>query len=415
MEIEVKELEPCKLSIQYVADAGEILDKRGQVLQAFKKAPVPGFRPGKGSLDAIKMHYRSQIEESLKRGLAEDAYHNTIFEKKLRPHGAPLFKSILMADGKFTCEFEIHVKPEFTLAPYLGVDIPKPHADTNEVNFAEKLLQELRVKFGEAIPYVEGDTVQTGDNVIIDYEGTLDGEKINNLSAEGEMLTVGRSQLMSFDDNLIGMTLGETKEFDLVVPEHGLPSLAGKTLHFKVTLNMGSKTEPCPLDDTLAHKLGKKDFAELREHVNGMSMTRMANNFKMQIIEAISARLVADNNFAVPNWLSLSEAQYLVHNAKADWDSMAEVDKQRYIEIAEKNVRLALILDKVRESEPDAQITDQEVFEIIKQNLVKSQTKESVDDAIKEMNRTGYLQILFSRIKDEYALDFIAKKANIVE
>jgi len=415
MEIEIKELESCKLSVQYVADAGEILDKRGQILQLFKKAPVPGFRPGKGSLDAIKMHYRNQIEESLKRGLAEDAYHNTIFEKKLRPHGAPLFKSILMVDGKFTCEFEIHVKPEFTLTPYLGIDIPKPHADTNEVHFAEKVLQEFRVKFGEAIPYLEGDVVQTGDNVIIDYEGTLDGEKINNLSAEGEMLTVGRSQLMNFDDNLLGMTLGESKEFDLVVPDHGLPSLAGKTLHFKVTLNMGSKTEPCPLDDTLAHKLGKKDFAELREHVNGMSMTRMANNFKMQIIEAISARLVADNNFAVPNWLSLSEAQYLVHNAKADWDSMAEVDKQRYIEIAEKNVKLALILDKIRETEPDAQITDQEVFEIIKQNLVKTQTKESVDDAIKEMNRTGYLQILFSRIKDEYALDFIAKKANIVE
>lgn len=415
MEIEIKELEPCKLSIQYIADAGEILEKRGQILQLFKKAPVPGFRPGKGSLDAIKMHYRNQIEESLKRGLAEDAYHNTLFEKKLRPHGAPLFKSLLMADGKFTCEFELYVKPDFTIAPYIGMDIPKPHADTTEVNFAEKLLQELRVKFGEVSPYVDGEFVQSGDNIIIDYEGTVNGEKIDRLSAEGEMLTVGSTQLMSFNDNLLGMSLGETREFDLVVPDHGLPSLAGKTVKFKATLNMGSKTEPCPLDDTLAHKVGKKDLTELREFVNGAAMTRMANNFKMQIMEAVSAHLVAANNFAVPNWLSLSEAQYLAHNAKVDWEVMAEEDKQRYIEMAEKNVRLALILDKVRETEPEAQLTDQEVFEIIKQNLMKTQTKESVDDAIKEMNKTGYLQILFSRIKDEYALDFIARKVNIVE
>ena len=67
MEIEVKEVEPCKLSIRYVANAEEILNKRSDVLTAFKKAPVPGFRPGKASVDAIKVHYRHQIDESLKK------------------------------------------------------------------------------------------------------------------------------------------------------------------------------------------------------------------------------------------------------------------------------------------------------------------------------------------------------------
>src|SRR5277367_2697207 len=102
MQIEINEIEACKLSVHYEANALEIMDKRAEVQTAFKKAPVPGFRPGKASMDAIKLHYRQQIEESLKRALAEDAFHNTLFEKKLRPHGAPKFNSLLLDGGKFT-------------------------------------------------------------------------------------------------------------------------------------------------------------------------------------------------------------------------------------------------------------------------------------------------------------------------
>jgi trigger factor len=416
MEIEIKELESCKLNIVYVADAGEILEKRGVVIQAFKKAPVPGFRPGKGSIDAIKFHYKNQIEESLKRGLAEDAYHNTLFEKKLKPHGAPTFKSLLMGDGKFTCEFDLFVKPDFELADFKSLNIPKPHEDISILEFSEKLLQDLRHKFGETAPYTENDFVQQGDNVIIDYVGTVDGTRVDSLCTEGEMLTVGQSQLPNFDSSLLGMTLSETREFDLVVPENGMPSLAGKTVHFNVTLNMGSKTELCPLDDSLAEKMGKKTILELRELVNAAASGRVSNMLKLKINESVAAHLVNDNSFEVPNWLSLSEAQYLAHSAKLDWVTMSESDKEKYLEMAIRNVKLSLVLDKIRETEPEAQLSDQEVFNIIKGNLVKTQnSKESVDDIIKEMNRTGYLQIMFSRIKDEYTLDFVSKKINIIE
>src|SRR5574338_130354 len=187
MQIEVTELEPCKLSINYQADALEILNKRGEVLNAFKNAPVPGFRKGKASLEAVKVHYRTQIEESLKRALAEDAYHNTLFEKKLRPHGAPMFESLMLADGKFTCEFKLHTKPDFELVQYLGLEVPKPHEPMGEAEMAARMMEELRQRLGEANPYTEDDFVQTGDNLIIDMEGVVDGVKVEGLCAQGEM------------------------------------------------------------------------------------------------------------------------------------------------------------------------------------------------------------------------------------
>lgn len=415
MKIEVKELESCRMLVNYEADAEQIMNKRGEIMDAFKKAPVPGFRPGKASPDAIRSHYRSQIEESLKRALAEDAYHNTLFEKKYRPHGAPRINSALLNDGKFVCEFELFTKPDFELFNYRGMDIPKPHETATVTELTEKLLQELRVRFGEAAPYVEGDFIQTGDNVIVDYSGSVDGEKNANLCAEGEMLTVGQSQLLAFDDNILGMALGETRNFSLTVPENGLPSLAGKKVDFEVTLTMGSKSNPCPLDDELAKKLGKETFIELKELVQGSASAKSQELTKQALLDAVVNRLLQDNVFPVPNWLSVSEAKYLVHQSKMDWETLADSDKEKYIEMAERNVRLSLILDKIRETEPEAQLTDQEVFDMIKRNLANSKTQTSLDDVIKEMNRTGYLQILFSRIRDEHALDFVIKTVKIVE
>src|SRR5208282_3853896 len=123
MQIEVTELEPCKLAVHYEATASEIKDKRTEVLGAFKNAPVPGFRPGKAPMDAIRLHYVKQVDESLKRALAEDAYHNTLFEKKLRVHGAPRFNNLLLDGGKFTCEFEVHTKPDFEVPAWKDMEV----------------------------------------------------------------------------------------------------------------------------------------------------------------------------------------------------------------------------------------------------------------------------------------------------
>lgn len=411
----VNEIEPCKLSVQYEADALQILNKRGDIINAFKKAPVPGYRAGKASLDAIKVHYRDQIEESLKRALAEDSYHNTLFEKKIKPHGPPRFNSMLMQDGKFSCEFELYTKPDFELAPYKELEVPKPHLGTNETLLSQKMLQELRLRFGEIYPYSETDFVQTGDNIIIDYECTLDGEKIPHLCTEGEMLTVGGHQLAAIDDHVLGMVSGETREFDFSVPEGGLPSLSGKTIHFKVTLSTGSKTVPCSLDDELAKKIGMKDFQEVTTFVNSAAMGKIAEQEKSMISEAVAMRLVEDNVINVPNWMTLSEAKYLAYNSKLEWEQISDQDKERFMQMSEKNVKLSLILDKVREVDPDAQISDNDVFEMIKGNLAKTKSGANLDEVIKKMNAEGSLQILFSRIKDTFALDQIVKTTKIVE
>ena len=111
----------------------------------------------------------------------------------------------------------------------------------------------------------------------------------------------------------------------------------------------------------------------------------------------------------------LPEAKYLAHAAKLNWDSLPDADRAKYIQLAQSNVKLSLVLEKIRESEPDAQLTDQEVVEIIKRNLALSNAKVSLEEMMQEMNKTGYLQVLLGRIKDEHVLDFVVKHVRVIE
>lgn len=415
MQIEVNEIEPCRLTINYVADSKEISAKKSEILKSFKKAPVKGFRKGKVPLDVIELKYKNEIDFSLKRALAEDAYHNTIFEKNLNVIGSPQFNLMLLGNGKFNCEFEISVKPEVNLTDLSSLEVVKPEMTETVSSLSEKMLEDLRRRFGQSTQFVESDVVEKGDNIIIKYEAFSDGTKVESLSADSELLTVGSSNVPEFDNSFIGLKVGEEVEFNILAPQASLPSLAGKTVHFKANVINGAKITPSPLDDSLAAKLNKKDFEELRSFVNTVAKQRLDEELKAKTNNALSNLLVSKHDFLVPQWMKLAEAKYLAQSSKLNWESLSDEDKQKYIDMSEKNIKLALVLEKVRESEPEAQLTDQEVYNTISQNIGSAAPGTNVEDTLKNMAKTGYLQVLAVKIKDEYTLDFIAKKIKIIE
>lgn len=412
MLIEVNEPEYCRLVVKYQADPDQIDNKKFEVLNAFKRAPVPGNRKGKASLDAIKIYYHSQIEESLKRALAEEAYHKVLFEKEIKPLGTPNFTSIVLSKEAFTCEFSLNKKPDFELGEYKGFEIPKPEVK-DPVILAEKILQDLRVQHGFTAPYNTDDFVQMGDNVVIDYTAFDGVNKIDFLSAQGELLTVGHSQLPIFDDSLLGMKAGETHTFTVPLSPNLTSTLAGKVLTFTVTLHTGSKVTPMALTDELAQKVGKKDLQELLQQAAATASARSVDSLRTDTLKQVSARLVEFHDFKIPEWLSVSEAQYLTQNANLTWDTLSDETRQVYLALAEVNVKLGLILDRIRDVEPEAQLSDQEVIDIIKRNINNSST--DPDTVLQAMSKNGYLPILVARIRDEHALDFILKNSKIVE
>lgn len=425
MQITVNEVDYCKILVQYESDTETVQTKKAEIINKFRNQKIPGFRPGHATTDAIKQHFRKEINEALKQELADDAVHNVIFEKNIKPFGRPTFSYanleesyLVAANGesalpKFRCEFSLHVQPEFELKTYKEYDIPKPAGIIPSEELSQKMLQDLRTRYGETIAYQADDFVQMGDTIILDFETSLDGVPVESLTGTGEILNVGRINIPGFNESLLGMKPEETREFDLNMPDTYKEEYAGKTLHFKVKVTMGSKVQPAALDDELAKKIGLENFNTLLNQVQSTASNRVKELENNHYTDQISRRLIEAHDFRVPTWIATGEAQINARNAGQDWEAISDQDKEKHIDMAEKSIRLSLVLQKIRDNEPDAQLTDEEVFELAKKNIAKYSP--DPDKVIGEIYKNGHLPLLFNRIRDEHTLGFIQKTCKIIE
>jgi len=413
MNITMEEIEYCKVDVHYESDIETIISKRSEVVAKFKDVAVPGFRLGHASPEVLKIYFRKEIDEALQKELANDAVQNTIFEKGIKPFGYPQFKSIHLEGNKFNCDFTLHVQPAFELQQYKDFEIPKPAEKMNAVELAQKILQDLRVRYGETTPYGENDFVQIGDNVVINYNGTVDEQPVDRLTASGELVQVGKTPIPGFDDNLLGMKTGEERVFSLVMPAEVTDSLAGKNVTFNVKLILGSKVQPAPLDDSLAKKVGFESFEIMMNHASSTASNRVQETTRNQIMDQVSKRLITNHEFKIPHWISSAEAQMSAKNNGENWEVLSDVQKERYLEHADNSIKLSLVLAKIRDVEPEAQLSDEEVFKIAKENISKFSDKP--EEVFEGMFKNGHLPILFNRIRDENTLGFIQKHCTIIE
>lgn len=417
--LEVNEIDYCKLSVTYETDIVKINEKRNEVIFEFRDAKVPGFRPGKASIEAIKIKFKKQIEDRLRQALAEDAYHTAVHEKGFEPLGAPQFNKANLTSQKFDCEFTINTKPTFELAKYKEFELPKPEQTMSVLDLSEKMLQQLRLQNGVSLPFTEDNFIQNGDSIILDYEVMVDGVAAPELSGVKEVIKVGQSPVPEFDDNLLGMKNGETRSFEFAAPDKAPEQYRGKKLHFTVTLAMGSKHEAAPLDDELAKKLDFKDLEDLRVNVNTMAGSRVQEYEAQAIGQQIQKRLAENHDFKLPDWLIIAEAKMQAKNSKQDWETISDEEKELILKRSESAVRLSFILEKIRDKEPEAQLSDEETIGIIRDNLSKmiqnNKSDQDVDTTLKNMSQSGMLPMLVGRVRDENTMQFLIKTSKVIE
>lgn len=421
MLIEVKEIEYCRLNVKFEADPEQVENKRNEVVQYFKNGVVPGFRPGKATTEAVKHHFRQRINEVVKSELAQSAFHTTIAEKNIRPFGQPQFLSVFLEGKKFKCDFAVNKIPEVELKQYKGFDLPKGNIP-DAVEMSEKILQELRVRNGDTVPFGEDDFIQNGDTAIISYDGFLPGEEESTIHMEGEMFNVGQAGVEAFNENVLGMRVGERREFTVVMPENTTAvHLANKEVRYVLDLNMASKSVPAALDDTLAQKVGANTVDELIEMAKGMAGKRVQELEQRNLKEQASLRLLEQHQFEVPVWLSSFEAELLSRQYGYTWQNLSDIQRENFVKLAEKNVRLSIILDKIRESEPDAQMSDEEVFSSIQNNIslykqsLQGMAGKSDQEVLEQIAKSGYMPALVSTVKDDFTMDYVIKNSNIQE
>lgn len=416
MNIELKELEYCKYQVDYVAESKKVSEKRSVVLDSFKNAPVRGYRKGKAPNEVLTLFYKSQIEESLKRALCEDAYHDTVFEKELKTLGSPSFQSMLIKDNKFYCTFTLDTRPNFDLQDYKTIAVAKPEVKVTQQELIDRRIKELQETFGDPSLFTVDDFVEDSDRLVVDYEAFDGDQKIDLLCKTSDVVKVGESLQKNFTDNLLGMKVNEERKFKYVVDEKSMPSLSGKEVEFNVKLVAGTKVKLAEVNDELAAKVGASSMEDLKAQLLKAANALIASQIKQHINQQVSSILVESHQFKIQDWLVGREYAYLLQSSKLNDKDLVEEDKQMYTKMADKNLRLSLVLEKIREAEPEAQLSETEVMSMLRSSLGRSMNLSSDEQFLEYLQKMGpYVQVLFAKIRDEHTLDFVSKSVTIKE
>lgn len=267
------------------------------------KINVPGFRKGKAPRKIIEQLYGQEVFfEDAANAIIPDAYAKACIESELDIVSQPKISVTKLEKGKpFVFEAEVAVRPEVELGNYKGVEVSKVDTEATDADVEEEI-KKVAEQNSRTIT-VEDRAVKDGDMTVIDFEGFIDGEAFEGGKGENYPLTIGsHSFIDNFEDQIIGMNIGDEKEINVTFPEdYHAEELKGKPATFKVSVKEIKEKQLPDIDDDFAQDVS--DFDTLDEYKADLKKKiaerKEAEAKKQKETEAIE-KIVADSKMDIP-------------------------------------------------------------------------------------------------------------------
>ena len=320
---------------------------------------MPGFRPGKVPPNLIrKMHGEALMRDALSVAV-QDSVQQLLSERKLRPAMQPEVElDEAYAPGK---DAEVQVRLEAL------PDVPKPKIDglklerlTVEADHAalDAQLQQLASSQKSWKDAPKGYKAALGDTVVIDYVGTVDGVAFDGGTGQDMSLELGSGSLIpGFEDGLVGVKAGDKRDVAVTFPaDYQAANLKGKPASFAVTVKAVKTAGETKIDDDFAKALGLNDLDQLKGLLRDQQQQELNNLTRTHMKRRLLDQLAGDHHFPVPVTMVEAEFQNIMqqlrHEASHEADSEAalkeiEGDAEEYRGIAERRVRLGLLLSEI--------------------------------------------------------------------
>ncbi len=318
-------------------------------------AKMQGFRPGKIPMKLLIQQYGGQMQQEALSELAQDSFSNAIREQNLRVAGMPRFEPKAQpAEGffEFTATFEVY--PEFTLGDISNASVQRPITEVTDadVDRTIDILQRQRIRY----EVVEREA-QEGDQVLLDFDGFLNGEPFVGGQAKDHQAVLGQGRLLpDFEKQLVGMKAGESRSFELTFPaDYHAETLASKTVRFDVVLHRVHQGILPEVDADFVRAVGVQDGnpeklrAELRQNLE----REMRNRIKAQVKERVMQVLLDATEVILPNALVAQEINRLRDTALEELASRTQqkpdmvLPDHLFEEQARRRVALGLILSEL--------------------------------------------------------------------
>ena len=320
-----------------------------------KTAKLPGFRPGKVPEKVIRRQYADQVLQEVLSDVLETTYMESIQEKNLRPAGPPkvaLDQYVKDKDFSYTATIEIY--PEFDLKGLDAIKVDKPHADITQkdINAMIDNLQNQKGTWEKVDRSSKG-----GDQLLIDFEGTIDGVAFDGGTAKDFEMQLGNGQMLpEFDESLLGVKSEEIKTIELTFPDnYHKKELVGKQALFTVDVKEVRELKPAEINQKFVQSFGIKsgDQKELMDEVKSSMSKELEARINNEIRQNLMKFLKDKNAIEIPEVMIHQEA----HAMQKDWMNRSGIEDPKeapplddFNEIAKDRVHLGLLVGELVQS-----------------------------------------------------------------
>ena len=319
-----------------------------------KTAKIKGFRPGKVPMKVIRQRYGGQVRQEVLGEVMQSSYFEAISQEKLRPAGGPRIEPEQTDQGQdleYTAVFEIY--PEVSLQGHEDLAVEKPLAEVAETDI-DDMMENLRRQRAEW--ETREKPSETGDRVVVDFDGTLDGEAFSGGTGQEVPIVLGEGGMLpDFEAGLTGMSAGEEKTVQVAFPEdYGVENLAGKTADFEVVMHRVEVQKLPELDDAFCRGFGVSEggLQKLREEVADNMHREVDQKVRMRLKQQVMDGLLEGNDVELPGVLVEDE----IRNLQAMAAQQMGIDptstehlppRESFEEPARRRVKLGLLVAEV--------------------------------------------------------------------
>jgi trigger factor len=360
--MQVTELTAEGLKREYMITFGaDEIESRvnGRLQRLQQNARLPGFRPGKAPVQLLKKQHGRAIRAEVLEEAVNEGARQALEDRQLRPALRPKIDLISPGEmGDLEFRLDLEILPDVPEQDLEGLELTKLMAEIDDTKVEETLqrLAQARQKFE---PPAEPRAAADGDQVVIDYEGRIDGEQFEGGTRSDETLRLGSdTTIPGFETGIVGMMPGETREIEVKFPdEYGVPHLAGKPATFKITAKEVRAPLAYELDDAWAKEMGEDSVDEVKARIRERLGAEYGNVTRMRMKRQLLDQLAERYQFPVPEgmvelefdaiWSQLTGEMQRTGGSFGEGDQSEEALRAEYRKIAERRVRLGLVLSDI--------------------------------------------------------------------
>jgi trigger factor len=434
MQVTETLVEGLKHEFQISVPASDLDAKADARLVDLKdKVRLNGFRPGKVPVSHLKKVYgRSVMAETVEQTIrdtntkifTERGFRLATEPKVTMPTEEKAVEDILSGKSDLNYTVSIEVVPTIQLADFKGFSVEKPVADVTDADVDEAI---KRIS-DQNRPYAakgEGAKAENGDRVTVSFKGTIDGTPFDGGTSDNIQVVIGSNTFIpGFEEQLLGMGAGENRTLKVSFPKNYTNlELAGKPAEFDTTATLIEAPQDTEINDEFAKTLGLESLDKLKEAARERLTAEYAGATRQRVKRTLLDKLDEAHRFEAPPSLVDEEFNLMWNSIRAemesggktfaDEDTTEEAAKEEYRKIADRRVRLGLVLSEIGEKNKIT-VTEDEVSRAVIERARSMPGREKEVWEFYQKN-TNALAQLRAPIYEDKVVDFILELANVTE